>query len=83
MAEEKPTIKNLSSNIKHLSEISDWFEGREDIDLEEGLQKIKEAAELIKISKKRLSEIKNEFEEIKKDVEVKDNARDEDEEEIE
>lgn len=60
--------KNLSENLKKLTEISNWFEEREDIDLEEGLKKVKEATVIIKESKKKLKEIENEFEEIKKEV---------------
>ena len=37
--------------------------------MEEGLKKVKQAAELIKASKKRLNEVENKFEEIKKDIE--------------
>lgn len=60
---------NLSKNLKKLGEISDWFENREEIDVEEGLKKVKEAVVIIKESKERLKEIENEFEEIKKEVE--------------
>ena len=59
---------NLNENLKKLSEISDWFDKIKEIDVEEGLAKIKEAVVLIKNSKNRLKEIENEFEEIKKEV---------------
>lgn len=59
--------KNLSDNLKRLSEITDWFENQEEIDVEEGLAKVKEAAALIKASKERLKSVENEFEEIKKE----------------
>ena len=58
--------KDLSSNMKRLSEITDWFENQEEVDVEEGLAKVKEAAALIKASKERLKAVENEFEEIKK-----------------
>jgi len=70
MTKEKPNVKNLSSNLKRLSEITDWFENQEEVDVEEGLKKVKEAAALIKVSKERLKTIENEFEEIKKEVDV-------------
>ncbi|MCD5384827.1 MAG: hypothetical protein LRZ94_00745 [Candidatus Pacebacteria bacterium] len=60
---------NLSKNLKNLSDISKWFEERDEIDIEEGLKKVKEASLIIKESKERLKEIENEFEEIKRDVE--------------
>ncbi len=74
MIKEKPNIKDLSSNLKRLSEITDWFENQEDIDIEEGLKKVKEAATLIKASKERLKAIENEFEEIKKEVDIEEDS---------
>ena len=38
------------------------------MDVEEGLEKVKEAVSLIKASKERLKSIENEFEEIKKEI---------------
>lgn len=64
------THNNLNNNLKKLSEISDWFDNREEMDVEEGLNKVKEAVVLIKESKERLKQIENEFEEIKKQVET-------------
>jgi len=63
---------NLSKNLKKLSEISEWFEEREDVDIEEGLKKVKEAVGIIKESKERLQEIENEFEEVKKELDEED-----------
>lgn len=60
--------KNLDEKLKRLKEISEWFENQEEVDVEEGLENIKEAAVLIKESRKRLKQIENEFEQIKKDI---------------
>ena len=60
--------KNLKNNLKKLDEISTWFSNQQEIDLEEGLIKVKEAVGLIKSSKEQLKEIENEFEEIKKEM---------------
>lgn len=65
---KKAGKKNLNKNLKRLSDIAEWFENQEEIDVEEGLDKVKEAAELIKISKERIKEIENEFEEIKRTI---------------
>lgn len=65
---EKLETKNLNKNLRRLSEIAEWFDKIEEVDVEEGLEKVKEAVELIKLSKERLKEIENEFEEIKKEV---------------
>lgn len=64
----KPDKKNLKEYIKQISEISDWFENQEEIDVEEALIRVKEAAELIKASKERLVEVENEFKEIKREI---------------
>jgi len=62
--------QNLNNNLKRLAEITEWFDNQEEVDVEEGLKKVKEAAGIIKISKTRLKEIENEFEEIKKEIEI-------------
>lgn len=64
---------NLNKNLKKLEEISNWFDNIEEVDVEEGLEKVKEAIILIKESRERLKLIENEFEELKKDLEVEDN----------
>jgi len=66
MAKEK---NNLNTNLKKLEEISKWFDNSQEVDVEEGLEKVKEAVVLIKESKERLKQIENEFEEIKKEIE--------------
>ena len=60
--------KNLKSNLKKLEEISTWFNEQEEVDVEEGLNKVREAVGLIKSSKEQLKQIENEFEEIKKEM---------------
>jgi exonuclease VII small subunit len=59
---------NLTKNLEQLNEIVDWFEQQENVDVEAGLEKVREAAQLIKSSKGRLAEIENEFKEIEKDI---------------
>lgn len=68
MIKEKSDSKNLNENLKKLAEITEWFDSRAEIDVEEGLEKVKEAISLIKASKARLKAVENEFEEIKKEV---------------
>jgi hypothetical protein len=62
-------LKNLKQYLEDIKKISDWFEEQEEIDLEEALVKIREAGELIKLSKDRLVEVENEFNEIKIKIE--------------
>ncbi len=59
---------DLNKNLTALSEIADWFDAQKEIDVEEGLKKVKIAAGLIKESKARLTHIENEFEVIKKEI---------------
>lgn len=66
MPKEKKDSKNLNKNLKQLAEITEWFDSREEIDVEEGLEKVKKAVALIKESKAKLKSIENEFEEVKK-----------------
>jgi len=70
MNKEEQGLRSLSDNLKYLAEINSWFDNQEDPDIEEGLKKVKEAVEIIKISKKQLNNIENEFEEIKKEMDV-------------
>lgn len=60
--------ENLNQNLKKLDSIIEWFENQEELDVELGLKKVKEAMEIIKETKKRLKKVENEFEEIKKDI---------------
>ena len=60
------TNTNLTESIKKLRAITSWFEEQEEVDIEAGLEKVKEGALLIKTSRARLKELENEFEEVKK-----------------
>ena len=66
---EKTTKKrNLNESLKRLNQIVSWFENDNELDVEKGLELVKEGAEIIKNSKERLKEIENEFTEIKKKI---------------
>ncbi len=64
-----PSKENLSESLKKIQSIVAWFEEADEIDVEKGLEKVKEGAALIKTSRKRLQEIENEFEVVKKELE--------------
>ena len=59
---------NLNDTLKKLAHIVSWFESQSELDVEKGLEYVKEGATLIQSSRERLSEIENEFKEIKKDI---------------
>lgn len=68
------TQTNLTETLGKLNDIAEWFEQQREVDVEEGLKKVKDAAGLIKASKARLKEIENEFIEIKADIQTSDIA---------
>lgn len=70
METKKEGKNNLNGNLKKLAEIAVWFESQKEVDVEEGLKKVKEAVSLIKASRERLKEVENEFEEIKKEIDL-------------
>ncbi len=65
---------NLNEALKKLETIASWFDARREVDVEEGLKKVKEGAGLIGDVKKRLREIENEFEEVKKGLNGEDST---------
>jgi len=58
----------LKDSLKKLRDIIDWFDEQEEVDVEAGLEKVKEGVMLIKESRARLKKIENEFEEVKKEI---------------
>jgi exonuclease VII small subunit len=64
-------VKSLSLGeaLKKLEGIVSWFDNQEEVDVELGLAKVKEGADLIKASKARLKEVENEFTVVKKELE--------------
>ena len=61
--------QNLKEYLIQIEKITTWFEDRDEIDIEEALEKVKQAAKLIKASKDKLAQVENDFKEIKKTVE--------------
>lgn len=59
---------NLKDSLRRLNEIVEWFEKQEEVDVEVGLEKVKEGANLVKDCKARLAEIENEFEKVRKEA---------------
>lgn len=76
MVKEKNDTKNLNNNLKRLGEITAWFDAQNEVDVEEGLRLVKEAVGLISASRERLKEVENEFEEIKKEIDLPEGKED-------
>jgi len=68
MAEKKKEATSLKKSLDELRTIADWFDGQEEVDVEQGLEKAKKGVRLVKECRKRLAELENEFEEIKKEL---------------
>lgn len=59
----------LKDSLKKLKDIVEWFDNQEEVDVEAGLEKVKEGAILINESKKQLKGLENEFEKVKEELE--------------
>jgi len=73
---ESPQRKNsngVKESLEKLESIVAWFDKQEDIDLEEGLEKVKQGAEIVKDLKSKLKGIENKFKEIKDDLDEEEN----------
>ncbi len=62
------TKMHLRESLDKLDDIVQWFDRQDNVDVEEGIKKIKEGVELIKASRERLKEIENEFEHLTDDL---------------
>lgn len=69
MKDVKKDNASIKQQLTDLQKIVEWFDSQENVDVEKGLDMVKQAAVLIKSLKGRLKEVENEFEEIKKDLE--------------
>jgi len=59
---------NIKDSLAKLEEIAKWFEDQKEVDVEEGLKRVKEAGGLMKELKVHLKEVENEFEEVRKEL---------------
>jgi len=59
---------SIKESLGKLEAIASWFETQKEVDVEEGLKKVKEAAVLMKELKGHLKEVENEFEIVKKEL---------------
>ncbi|HSE34615.1 MAG TPA: exodeoxyribonuclease VII small subunit [Candidatus Paceibacterota bacterium] len=61
----KGTKSDFAASIAKLRGIVQWFEEQDEVDIEAGLEKMREGASLVAACRSRLSELENEFNEIK------------------
>ena len=62
--------ETIQAQLEKLEKIVQWFQSRQDVDVEEGLKMVKEGAELVKTLNARLKKVENEFEEVKKGLDL-------------
>lgn len=60
--------ETISQSLGKLEKIVRWFDEQSEVQVEEGLAKVREGAVLIKDLKSRLKEVENEFIELKKSL---------------
>ena len=60
--------EKIGESLSKLENIVKWFSSQKEVDVEEGLERVKEGAVLIKDLKERLKKVENEFHEIKQDL---------------
>lgn len=60
---------SLKESLKKLKGIIAWFDQQEEVDVEAGLEKVKEGARLVKESRTELKNLENEFEKVKRELE--------------
>lgn len=60
--------QSVKEQLEELEKIVQWFEGQKEVDVEEGLRRMKEAKELILTLNQKLKAVENEFEEVKKSL---------------
>ena len=67
---EKEKTQKINTSLSKLEETVRWFETQKNVDVEEGIKKVKEGAVIIKDLRSRLKKLENEFEEVKKSLKV-------------
>jgi hypothetical protein len=65
----KNNKSEISEKVKKLEQIAAWFESQKEANVEEGLEKVREAGGLIKELEGQLAEVENEFSEIRGEIE--------------
>ncbi len=63
-SKKRPTT--FTQAFQELEEITSWFDSQESVDLDQGLKKFERGLELASELKKKLSEVENKVEEIKR-----------------
>ena len=68
MNAKKEPKENIAQSLDKLEKIVRWFDEQDQVDVQEGLTKVREGAALVKELRTRLKAVDNEFQELKKDL---------------
>lgn len=68
MATKKENKEPINASLDKLEKIIQWFDEQEQVDVQEGLTRVREGAVLVKELRARLKSVENEFQELKKDL---------------
>ena len=61
---------DISQSLEKLEAIVRWLDEQDQVDVQEGLKRVREGAVLVKDLRARLKEVENEFEEVKRDLDI-------------
>ena len=62
--------QNFGTLMRQLQTIVDWYDQQQELDIEEGLAKARQAADLIRRCSRRLGQLENEFVKIKAELDA-------------
>jgi exodeoxyribonuclease VII small subunit len=65
---KKEPKENIAQSLEKLEKVVAWFDEQDQVDVEQGLIKVREGVALVKELKTRLKAVENEFQELKKDL---------------
>jgi exonuclease VII small subunit len=62
--------ETIAQSLEKLEKLVKWFDEQDQVDVQEGLDKVRQGAVLVKELRTKLKEVENEFEELKKELDV-------------
>ncbi len=69
MTSKKESKETIAQSLEKLEAIVKWLDEQEQVDVQEGLAKVKDGTTLVKELRGRLKEVENEFKEVKEELE--------------
>ena len=67
---KKETKESIAQSLEKLEKINKWFDEQDQVDVQEGLDKVRQGAVLVKELRSELKSVENEFEELKKELDA-------------